>query len=246
VLYYYLGDHVLYLVYKLARRDLYHWMPVEGIASVAVAFSERVVVKAITDFTGVIQFRGPGEMGGAGWVCSQSMALVASIVATHIYLRYSDGDAAVTASTAWVIVGGLCGGWILSFIMFLMLMRKRHYWGTFISTQTGHAWAKSRFQEESNAESFRMHIHRFNKKLWTSIRGDVKAYTVENWERWEEETPEWFDDNFRSFVDDDMIPADVLVRMQGGGSRRRSSLGDVLGVRGESKRSTREVVPVQD
>ena len=76
----------------------------------------------------------------------------------------------------------------------------------------------------------------------------MEAWTLENWERWEEEKPAWFNDAFRASVDDGMIPAGALVqmKMQGGGSRRRSSLGDVLGVRGESKRSTREVVPVQD
>jgi hypothetical protein len=54
---------------------------------------------------------------------------------------------------------------------------------------------------------------------------------MENWERWEEERPEWFSDNFRASVDDDMIPAASLGALKGGGGvRRRSSLGDVLGV----------------
>ena len=80
MLYYYLGDHVLYLAYKLARRDLYHWVPLEGAAMVAEAAMMRVGIKAITDFTGVVQFRGAGEMGGAAWIFSQGMALVASLV----------------------------------------------------------------------------------------------------------------------------------------------------------------------
>ena len=42
VLYYYLGDHVLYLAYKIARRDLYHWLPLEGAASMIQSAIERI------------------------------------------------------------------------------------------------------------------------------------------------------------------------------------------------------------
>jgi hypothetical protein len=64
-----------------------------------------------------------------------------------------------------------------------------------------------------------------------SIRDDVKAWTLENWERWEEEKPEWFSDAWKAKIDDDMIPPASLRRLNGGGSqRRRSSLGDILGV----------------
>jgi hypothetical protein len=58
----------------------------------------------------------------------------------------------------------------------------------------------------------------------------VKSWTVENWERWEEEEPEWFNDAWKAGVDDDMIPPGSLRKMNAGGSaRRRSSLGDILG-----------------
>jgi hypothetical protein len=57
----------------------------------------------------------------------------------------------------------------------------------------------------------------------------VKSWTVENWERWEEEEPEWFNDAWKAGVDDDMILPESLRRLNGGGNeRRRSSLGDVL------------------
>jgi hypothetical protein len=52
---------------------------------------------------------------------------------------------------------------------------------------------------------------------------------MENWERWEEEKPTWFNDAFKRMVDDDMIPVESLRRLNGGSQRRRSSLGDLLG-----------------
>jgi hypothetical protein len=55
----------LYFVYKILRRDLWHWVPLQGAASVVESVLERLVVKVLVDFTGVIQFRGAAEMGGA-------------------------------------------------------------------------------------------------------------------------------------------------------------------------------------
>jgi hypothetical protein len=65
VLAYLVGDMGLYFVYKILRRDLWHWIPLEGAASVVESVLERLVVKVLVDFTGVIQFRGAAEMGGA-------------------------------------------------------------------------------------------------------------------------------------------------------------------------------------
>ncbi|GMI40481.1 hypothetical protein TeGR_g7371, partial [Tetraparma gracilis] len=53
------GDHLLYLLQKLVRGDFLYWAPVEGVAGLAVSLLMRVSVKTVTDFTGVIQLRGP-------------------------------------------------------------------------------------------------------------------------------------------------------------------------------------------
>ena len=65
VLMYLVSDMGLYFLYKILRRDLWHWIPLEGAASVAESVLERLVVKVLVDFTGVIQFRGAAEMGGS-------------------------------------------------------------------------------------------------------------------------------------------------------------------------------------
>ncbi|GMI32549.1 hypothetical protein TeGR_g12943, partial [Tetraparma gracilis] len=53
------GDQLLYLLQKLVRGDFLHWVPVEGVGGLAWALLERVIVKTLTDFTGIIQFRAP-------------------------------------------------------------------------------------------------------------------------------------------------------------------------------------------
>ena len=175
------------------------------------------------------------------------MSLVASLIATKVYFASTASvDVVIDESVAWTIVVSLCFAWMCVFGAFLLLM-KREFVMTFFSTQTAVGWVHASFVNGDSDEQ-KTRVLRKNRRMWLSIRDDVKAWTLENWERWEEEKPEWFNDAFKASVDDGMIPADALVqmKMQGGGSRRRSSLGDVLGVRGESKRSTREVVPVQD
>jgi hypothetical protein len=57
----------LYFAYKLSRRDFLHWIPLEGALSVAESVLERFLVKVLVDYTGVIQFRAAGEMGGMAW-----------------------------------------------------------------------------------------------------------------------------------------------------------------------------------
>ena len=65
----YIGsDMGLYFLYKMLRQDAWHWAPLEGVASVIESIVLRVVVKVLVDFTGVLQLRAPGEMGGVAFV----------------------------------------------------------------------------------------------------------------------------------------------------------------------------------
>ena len=51
------GEIILFLLYKLARRDFFYWVLVEGKWAVVVAFFNRVIVKVIVDFSGCLHFR---------------------------------------------------------------------------------------------------------------------------------------------------------------------------------------------
>jgi hypothetical protein len=157
------------------------------------------------------------------------MALAASFVSTRVYYASLEapGDAVLDESNAWLIVGSLSGAWICFSSIFLLRM-KRKYVSTFFSLQTGHAWVKCFFVDYEE-DRIKMFVHGQNRKQWASIRDDVKQYTMENWERWEEEKPEWFNDAFKAGIDDDMIPPESLRKLNGGSQRRRSSLGDLLG-----------------
>jgi hypothetical protein len=145
-----------------------------------------------------------------------------------IYFKNTDAPA-FTEEFAWAVAVGLSASWIIFFSIFIGLMNPE-FRATFFSTRPGYAWVQGCFVS-GQTDEVKSQIFELNTKQWQSIRPDVKAWTMENWEQWEEEKPEWFTEAWRAGVDDDLIPAACLRRMKmaGGGSRRRSSLGDVLG-----------------
>ena len=64
-LYYLLGDIAFYLLYKLARRDLTYWVPLEGVLGLIISGLFRVVIKFVVDFTAIIQFRHPYDVSNS-------------------------------------------------------------------------------------------------------------------------------------------------------------------------------------
>jgi hypothetical protein len=83
---YLVGDMGLYFTYTILRRDFWHWIPLEGALSVAGSAITRFLVKILVDYTGVIQFRAAGEMGGIGWTC----AMVSRGRGALAYFRQAD------------------------------------------------------------------------------------------------------------------------------------------------------------
>jgi hypothetical protein len=121
------GDQLLYLLQKLVRGDFHHWAPIEGVVGLAVSFLLRVIMKTLTDFTGVLQFRGAGELGGVMWLWSMCLALVTPWVAVPVYFGaiHVDEEGGETElktelktspdfeqSDAWRLLGGLTAGWV--------------------------------------------------------------------------------------------------------------------------------------
>ena len=51
------GEMILYLVWKLCRRDFMGWFPVDGALGVVMSLIYRVIVKVVADFSGCLQFR---------------------------------------------------------------------------------------------------------------------------------------------------------------------------------------------
>jgi hypothetical protein len=75
VLYYALGDTAFFLLQKAARGDFKYFANVDGLAGFLIFDSMlQILLKTVADFTGLVQFRGSGILGGSYW--SGSMVCV--------------------------------------------------------------------------------------------------------------------------------------------------------------------------
>jgi hypothetical protein len=159
---------------------------------------------------------------------AQVLAITAPFGAVAIfYSNDASTGSNLDESTAWALVSSLCGAWALVFLVFLLLINSSHR-HTFYSTQTSKAWVCSKFTKEGATDASKMEIHTLRRRLWKHLRPEVKEWTLANWARFEREDPEWFSPALIANVDDDMIPAGSLARLnrEGGGRRRRSSVSE--------------------
>ena len=236
------GDMALYLLQKVARGDFHFWIPVDGAFGLIVSLLLRVIVKTITDFTGVIQFRHPQELGGLYWTANIFLALLACFAS--VFVCFADTGKEVELNTtgqkstafeieeraAWTLVGCLSSAWVAVFGVFLLLMKKE-YRRTFFSSRTGKQLVMDKFSADDEAVKAAVLIK--NNKMWRAIREDVKEWVQANWWRWKEEKPEWFSLAWQSKVPVDWI-SDVEERTRldtvGEKGRRRSSVEMVRSV----------------
>ncbi|GMI57913.1 hypothetical protein TeGR_g6018 [Tetraparma gracilis] len=266
---YMVGDHLLYLLQKLVRGDFLHWLPIEGMGGVAWALLMRVIVKTLTDFTGIIQLRGPGEMGGAAWLWTMFLALVAPWGAVPVYfgtlasnstnstaveivlditnsttdaLELEESDAwEPKEADAWRLLGGLSAGWVFAFGVFLSLMKKK-YRSTFWSMETGTEWIQSVIVLGEN-DAIKQEIFDFNPAKWKAIAPQVKEWAGEGWTGWERDKPDWFTDNWKSRVPADWVPTEGKEEWKASVRRRSISVAERKGsVVYESAKQMTEVI----
>ena len=231
-------DMALYLLQKMARGDVHYWIPLDGILGLFVSISVRVFNKGITDFTGVIHFRSPQELGGLYWTANMFLAQLASFASVWLY--FENGEVAVTERETWTLVGCMGGGWLLTFALFLVLMKKE-FRRTFFSTKSGKQQIMDRFK--SKDDEIKASVLKKNKKMWRPIREDVKEWVLANWWRWEAEKPDWYQESWIAKVPPDMIPSEakqgaIAIRAS---ARRRSNFAMVAK---EEEEKGRRVAPV--
>ena len=190
-------DIVFYLGLKAARRDFMYWLPLEGGVAVVTSLMTRVVVKLAVDWTGVVHYRHPQEVGGAYWAASIASTLLGAV---GVALAY--GNERVST-----IVMGLAAGWIFAFGVFLKGMKSEFRW-TLCSTTTGAKWLQAFYLDGTDDET-KVYVLNCHTSQWASIRQDVKAFVKTHWWRWEAERPAFFTDTFKAMVPQDMLSKGV-------------------------------------
>jgi hypothetical protein len=242
--YYTLIDHGAYWLNAFARNDAWLYINVTGPGGVFVTILGRTVNKVIIDYTGLLQFRGSGVVGGIYFSVNMVMAFVASFVAIYVYFEhFGEAGRGLTRELTYTIAGSIFGTWLLVSGLFLFKI-ERKYVSTFTSTQTGNEWVQEYFLR-GETDAVKIQILTLNPRCWDSIRPQVRGWLAESWDTWEAEEPVWFDDLFLATVDDDMMPADTLkgLKQKGGGTRRRSSFAERMGGSVRERRGSATVVP---
>ncbi|GMI27081.1 hypothetical protein TeGR_g8001 [Tetraparma gracilis] len=261
--YYWLADNVLFLLFKLMRRDFVYFIPMYGAGAWIVACLQRFIVKNICDYTAILHFRGPFELGGFYWSLNLVLTIGSAFGSTAVYLEMKnewvpdaspeqrEDQAIVYKSTAWLVMSGLAAVWFLSFVAMIKTMKPEYRW-TFFSLRSGPQHCRFMHQGEGHTDEMKKEIVGENKYFWTSIRSEVKQWHHDNWWRWQEEKPDWFNDSyvnglkadgFEDFVPeepelDGEVDAKALAegagreRKGGGGGKtgRRKSLAEALGI----------------
>jgi hypothetical protein len=222
---YAVGDVLLFLAYKFARGDFMYWLPIDGPFGYFVSFLFRAVVKFLSDYTGVVQFRHPYELGGAYWSTNFVASVLFSFVSVIFYLKGTTGggEAAISGSAAWKFVGYLSSAWAMTSALILAMM-KEEYRKTFFTTKTGKQLTMDRFNN-SGDEAVQIVVFNTNKLHWEPIRPLLAAWVGKNWWSWKREKPDFFTDSLVAKIPLDMIPEEDSKQAQ----RRRSSIQDILG-----------------
>ena len=164
-------DICLYMLYKIARRDVWYWPPTTGVG-IAVLF--RGLIKLLVDFSGCVHFRNPVELGGAYWLFNAVMSQLSCIVSVVLYDRYFVGDAKISGPFLYGTVGALVAVWLVAFCAFLLTI-KREYVHTFISLRSGSDYTIGNFRDNLD-EARRIQIFYCNELMWESIRPAVRTW----------------------------------------------------------------------
>jgi hypothetical protein len=209
----YIGaDLGLYLSVKMLRGDFWYWLPTGGNMEIVSSIIFRVIVKIIADFTSMVHFRHPNEVGGAYWLFGLTLTMGSLPVSIYIASPYVDEKAIDIASSMmnyFIPITTMCLA-----VFFLNIDRKLLH--TFWSTQKSKEYGMAFFLE-GESDKVKIRVFTTSRHHWVSIEGDLRKWIGLNWAKWEQEQPEWFTDVIRATVPVEFIPAD-------GDARRRESV----------------------
>jgi hypothetical protein len=180
----------------------------------------RVVIKAVTDFSGCPLLRLNHLLGGRYWLFSLATSQLSVLVSVHLYNAHAGGGGSkFDPGVLWTGAGALAAAWSVSFLYFAFRVAVPRHRKTLWSGRTGRLQIQEIFTNNESDET-KFELFRMQRLLWEGDIGeDVKAWCGENWARWKEEREEWFKPEL---VPDEYIPARELALL-GGARKRRGS-----------------------
>jgi hypothetical protein len=104
----------------------------------------------------------------------------------------------------------------------LSLTIKREYLHTFVSLQTGCAYAQSYFLDNEGDDAKCVEIFFFNERQWRAIRDRVREWVLGVYAAWKALMPSWFTPDLQARIPDEFMPTQVVreLNAQAPGGRR--------------------------
>jgi hypothetical protein len=109
----------------------------------------------------------------------------------------------------FMIVATLTVGLLVA-VLGLSLTIKREYLHTFVSLQTGRAYAQSYFLDNEGNDARRIEIFFHNERQWQAIRNRVREWVLGMYAVWQALMPSWFTTDLQARIPDDVMPAQVV------------------------------------
>jgi len=139
----------------------------------------------------IVQFRHSFELGGLYWSANVVVNQAFCFLSVYLYGQYSEENVSEEVMvTLWKVVGGLFVVSMLFFGGFLKLIYK-DYIKTFSSTNSGPQFLCNKFHI-SVTDSAKFDIFGSHPSYYKRIDEELMKWLNDNWEQWEESSPDWF------------------------------------------------------
>ena len=231
-LYYLLGEMLIYLVYKIVRGDFQYWAPIGGLAGVVISLLMRVMTKNIADFTSCMHFRHPYEVGGLYFTLNLFLPLIGlTVMLPFGLLSKTFSEDVIELLTS---LTGVLGTTLIVIVGLFIALIDKEYRHTFFSSETGAQMTRRNFLE--GTDLMKADVFSNTEKHWYPIRAKVEAWVRAGWWTSEREKPEWFTDEWKLSVPEEMIPK-KSARREGGEGEAKSSVEEETIVVAERRNS---------
>jgi hypothetical protein len=203
-----LADLGLYLFIKIARKDFWYWLQIEGdllglgLTEFFAHLLARVLIKLVNDFTSIVQFRHPNEIGGAYWTGGFGLTMISLPLAISFY-EYNGGREDIVLK-AWTLAQILLPLSSVLLLVFLLSIDAR-YRSTFFSLDTCKEFVIEKFRQAEN-DKVKYEIFGTSTRVWMSIEEEVRDWVESKWDKWEADKPVWFDERTKERMPVHYIP----------------------------------------
>jgi len=231
------GDVVSYLAYKAVRCDLRYQLNLPRALSILASFNQRVLSKIMADFTCVVHFRHPADLGGVYWCMNLVMSQASCFVAAKLYIDHTAGETgSLSQDTITTLLGTSFALWMFSFTGFFASIDKA-YLHTFYDIASGKQHVVRSFRNATSDED-RIQVFKRHPSFYRSIADEIKCWVAANYrEVWLEEKPEWLTDRVLALIPKEMIPKEereAITKVEeeevgGSGAKRVSIVEGLLG-----------------